>query len=449
MPDWKKLGGDEGEEVPTSRLSRFASMTGLTAGISARVLGHKVMSALTLRSKEQREERLSRLLTQEGGRIVEVLGRMKGASMKIGQILSADPDLIPPELADKLATLQTSAPPMPWNQVKEVLEHAWDTPLESVFLTFDPTPRGAASIGQVHRGTLHDGRVVAVKLQYPGVEKALESDLKNLAMLLNLSRVVFDKRRVQQWLGEVRSQLLDEADYVAEGERLARFTSLFAGFEGFRVPLPVPEWTRRDVLMMGWLDGDKLDTALLQRDAATRHRLCERLARTWISCCFEHQVVHGDPHPGNFLLQGDDHIGVLDFGAIKTLPVSLTDGLLGLFVRLWRGDGPGTLQHMTRLGFGEEGARVDPELLLEYLGLICAPFLSRGPFDYGAWRPHRDIKRETLSHPSLWRLAPPKDILPLLRVASGMKGLFSRLGVSLDVRSMLEQLAEKRGLTRL
>ena len=289
-----------------------------------------------------------------------------------------------------------------------------------------------------------------MKLQYPGVERALESDLKNLGILLNLSRVVFDKRRIDGWLGEVRDQLLSEADYLAEGERLARFHHIFSSFEGFCVPTPVPEWTRPNVLVMGWLDGDKLDTALFGRDAQTRQQMCERLAKTWIACCFEHQVVHGDPHPGNFLLlHGADtgaRIGVLDFGAIKTLSAELTDGLLVLFQHLWRRDGAQVLAQMTRLDFGENGAHVEPALLLEYLELVCAPFLHDGPFDYGAWKPHRDIRRETLTHPSLWRLAPPQDVLPLLRVASGMKGLFSRLGVSLDVRAMLTATAQRRGL---
>lgn len=444
MPDWRKLAGDEGEDVPTSRLSRFASVTGLTAGLSARLIGHKVVNMLTLSSKERRDERLSRLMTSEGKRIVEVLGKMKGASMKIGQILSADPDLVPPELANELATLQTAAPPMPWLQVKAVLEAAWDRPLEAVLRSFEPTPRGAASIGQVHRGTLHDGRDVAIKLQYPGVEDALRSDLKNLATLLGVARVVFDKRRVEGWLAEVESQLVDEADYEGEGRRLAEFSTLFSRFEGFAVSTPVAEWTRRDVLVMSWVEGTKLDTALMGCDPEVRRATCERLARTWVACCFEHQVVHGDPHPGNFLLQNDGTIGVLDFGAIKRLPVALTDGLLELFGLLWRKDGEGALALMTRLGFGEEGAKVSPTLLLEYLELICAPFIHEGPFDYGAWRPHRAIKRETLSHPSLWRLAPPQDLLPLVRVASGMKGLFSRLGVSLDVRAMLEQTVARR-----
>jgi predicted unusual protein kinase regulating ubiquinone biosynthesis (AarF/ABC1/UbiB family) len=366
--------------------------------------------------------------------------------MKIGQILSADPDLVPPELADALATLQTEAPPMPWAQVKGVLEGAWDRPIEAVFDTFEPTPRGAASIGQVHRGVLRDGRVVAVKLQYPGVERALESDLKNLATLLSLSRVVFDKRRVDGWMSEVRSQLLAEADYLGEADNLTNFANLFDDFEGFVVPRPVAEWTRKNVLVMTWVDGEKLDVALTARSMDERQAVCMRLATTWIRCCFEHQMVHGDPHPGNFLLGAEGVVGVLDFGAIKTLPSALTDGLLRLFTLLWRRDGPGLVKFMPTLGFGKPDTTVDPTLLLDYLSMICAPFIATGPFDYGAWRPHRQIKRETISHPSLWKLAPPEDILPLLRVASGMKGLFSKLGVSLDIRTTLEDLARRRGI---
>lgn len=444
--DWKKLGGDEGEEVPTSRWGRLASLTGLTAGLSARLVGHKLASLLTLRSAADREERLSRLMEREGRRLVEVLGRMKGASMKVGQMLSADPDLVPPELAQELARLQTSAPPMPWSQVKQVLEAAWERPIESIFATFEPEPRGAASIGQVHRGVLFDGRVVAVKLQYPGVERALESDLANLSTLLTMTRLVFDKQRVMAWRDEVRDQLLSECDYLAEGEELARGAALFAGFEGFVTPTWVPEWTRKDVLVMTWLDGRKLDEALAGVSHGERQRACESLAKTWVEGCFSHHFVHGDPHPGNFLWLGDGRIGVLDFGAVKHLEPAVTDGLLALFERLWAGDADGVLTRMIALGFGEPDVKVDPTLLMDYLRLVCAPFLSPGPFDYGAWRPHRAIKRETLSHPSLWRMAPPRDVLPLLRVASGMKGLFARLGVSLDVRAMLTEVAARRGV---
>jgi len=433
--------------VQGGRFGRFASLTGAGLGISTAVLGRRLLSAVTFASKDKREAALSRTLTKEGHQLAELLGRMKGASMKLGQMLSADPDLVPPELSNALATLQTESPPMPWATVRSILERAWGMPIASVLASIDETPRGSASIGQVHRATLSDGQVVAIKVQYPGVEAALGNDLKNLRSLMTLSRVVFDKRRVEGWLGEVEEQLLAEVDYVAEAANLTGFGRVFEAFPDFVVPRPIDLLTRRNVLVMTWLDGDKLDRAALARPLEERRMIAERMARTWIELFFRHRWLHGDPHPGNFLLLPDGRIGVLDFGATKRLPEALTDGVMELFAHLWADDARAALKLMGELGFGDREAagKVDPALLGEYLRLVLAPLLAEGAFDYGAWRPHAAIKRMTIRHPSLWKLAPPKDLLPVLRVASGLKGLFGKLGVALDLREILQ---ETRALMR-
>lgn len=415
--------------------------------MSTAILGRKLVSAVTFASKDKREAALSRTLEKEGLHLAELLGRMKGASMKLGQMLSADPDLVPPELSNALATLQTESPPMAWATVAQILERAWGAPLATVLSAVDETPRGSASIGQVHRATLRDGRVVAIKVQYPGVEAALDNDIKNLRSLMKLSRVVFDKARVEGWLGEVEEQLLAEVDYLAEAANLTHFGRVFEAFPAFVVPAPVIALTRRHVLVMSWLDGDKLDRAALDRPLEERTLIAERMARAWIDLVFHHRLLHGDPHPGNFLLLPDGRIGVLDFGATKRLPEALTAGVMDLFAHLWAGDERRALALMGELGFGDKAsaAKVDPALLGEYLRLVVAPFLAEGRFDYGSWRPHAAIKRMTIRHPSLWKLAPPKDLLPLLRVASGMKGLFGKLGVSLDLRRMLQETRAAMG----
>lgn len=415
------------------------------------MLGRKLASTVTFASKEKREAALSRTLAREGRELALRLGKLKGASMKVGQMISADPDLVPPELADALATLQTESPPMPFGTVRQVLTRAWGKAPEAFLAALEERPRGSASIGQVHRARLRDGREVAIKVQYPGVEAALASDIKNLRGLMSLSRVVFDKRRVEGWLDEVESQLLIEVDYLAEAESLAGFGHVFARHAAFEVPTPVPELTRRNVLTMTWLEGEKLDVAALALPLAARTAIAEHMATTWIDLFFGERWLHGDPHPGNFLLLAaapEPRIGVLDFGATKRLPAALTDGVMQIFARLWEGDERGVLAVMTRLGFGERGAaeKVDPALLGEYLRLVLAPFLQRGPFDYASWKPHRAIKSKTLRHPSLWKLAPPHDLLPVLRVASGLKGLFGKLGVSLDVRRILEDTRARLGL---
>ena len=423
------------------RFSRFASLTGAGLGLSTAVLGRKLFSAVTFASKDKREAALSRTLAKEGLHLAELLGRMKGASMKLGQMLSADPDLVPPELSSALATLQTESPPMPWSTVAQILQRAWGAPIDTILVRVDETPRGSASIGQVHRATLMDGTLVAIKVQYPGVEAALGNDIKNLRSLMKLSRVVFDKARVEGWLSEIEEQLLAEVDYVAEAANLRGFGKVFEAFPDFVVPTPNDSLTRRNVLVMSWLEGDKLDRAALARPPKERQVIAERMARTWSELFFRHRWLHGDPHPGNFLLLPDGRIGVLDFGATKRLPDALTDGVMDLFGHLWAGDERGALTLMGAMGFGDKdaAAKVDPALLGEYLRLVIAPFLAHGPFDYGKWKPHAAIKRMTIRHPSLWKLAPPKDLLPVLRVASGLKGLFAKLGVSLDLRRILEE----------
>ncbi len=423
-------------------------MTGAGLGLSSAILGRKLLSAVTFASKDKREAALSRTLENEGYQLAELLGRMKGASMKLGQMLSADPDLVPPELAGPLASLQTESPPMAWPMVATLLERAWGKPVAEVLAWFDEVPRGSASIGQVHRARLHDGRDVAIKVQYPGVAAALSNDIKNLRGLMKLSRIVFDKRRVEGWLAEVEEQLVTELDYLGEAANLRGFGKVFEAFPDFVVPAPIDALTRDNVLVMTWLEGDKLDRAALAQPTEVRQAIALRMARTWIALFFEHHWLHGDPHPGNFLLLPDGRIGVLDFGATKRIPPELAAGVMVLFEHMWRRDDRAALAQLGAMSFGEPGAtaKVDPTLLGDYLRLVLAPFLAEAPFDYGSWRPHAAIKRMTIRHPSLWKLAPPKDLLPVLRVASGLKGLFAKLGVVIALRPLLATTA--RGLAK-
>lgn len=437
------------DAIPRGRWQRFGAMTGRGLGLSTAVLGRQIASFVTLKSREGREAALSRTLAKEGHKIAGLLGRMKGASMKLGQLLSADPDLVPPELAGALAGLQKDAPPMPWATVRGQLERAWGAAPETVCTHIEQHPCGAASIGQVHRATLHDGRDVAIKVQYPGIVQALESDLRNLRSLLKLSRVVIDKARAEAFEAEIRTTVLTESDYEAEAQNLARFGAVLtqpAHRDFFIVPEPIAAWTRPDVLMMSYLAGEKLDSALAAATPEVRTRASERLLGTWLTLFFEQQIVHGDPHPGNFLWTPDGRIGVLDLGTIKEVPARLSDGLLRLVAAVWDDDMPAAFRAFLALGFGKEGVEVDEALFRELVTRVLAPFTTIGPFDFGAWRPTATLRKHIVGHPSLWKLAPPSEILPVVRVASGMKGLMHRLGVALDLRTPMVALARRRGV---
>jgi len=437
---------DEGASpfVSGSRFGRFMSLTGLGAKMSGSLLGRKLANVLVPRSKEKKAALLSRTLERQAERMVDVLGRLKGASMKIGQILSSDPDMVPPEFARVLARLQTTAPPMPWKTVRAQVEGALGRPITQAFATFEEAPAGSASIGQVHRATLPTGERVAVKVQYPGVLASLESDLANLRSLMRFGRALVAKDKLDAWLGEIQTALHEESDYLSEARNLERFATLLARRADprrVRAPRPFASHTRRVVLTMEWIDGTKIDEALLAvGDHAARDALAARLVEHTIRLLMDEGLLHCDPHPGNFLVEPDGTIAMLDFGAVRAYERAFIDGLRGLLGAIVRADDAAVVQAYRALGFKNrgEGPRLeDAALLRDYHALVLAPFLHAGPFDFGAWTPSAAIKKFMLRHLRMLALAPPPEALQLLRVMSGIKGLLHKVGARFDLHAAM------------
>ncbi len=447
--DWDKLAGERGREVSTSRLGRLMKVGRLGMAVGAGNALRKVSGALVPGAKSDRrvaaDERFHRAQAEK---VLRVLGEMKGATMKVGQILSSDPDLLPPEYLDTLTSLQHQAPPMTWRTIKGVVEDAFDCPIEVAFRSFDPEPIGSASIGQVHRGVLASGEEVAVKIQYPGIDATLESDLRNLGSLLTLGRVVLDKQRVERYLHEVREALLQEADYVAEGRNLARFHDIFASSDRVRVPRPFPEWTRRNVLTMEYIAGTKLDEALAARPVGPeRDELLELFVETYAWMFHDLGELHADPHPGNFILDPEGRLAILDFGCVKTIDRRLSDGILDILDACWQHDDLRAATLYRDLGFGRTNghALFDPDLLGEYHELVLSPYLGDAPFDFGAWELRAPMQRMFLEHPSFLRLTPPAGLIMVFRVMGGIKGLLNKLDCTLNVHRMAVDVARRNG----
>lgn len=447
--DWEKLAGETGDTVTTNRFKRMFKLGAMGAQVAASSVVSKVGSILP-GDPARREAGLRRAYTRNAGRVVEVLSELKGASMKVGQMLSADPELLPPEFADVMSSLQKDAQPMTYVTVKAQIEKALDRPIETVFSFFDPDPVGSASIGQVHRAVLETGEEVAVKVQYPGVADSLESDLKSLKSMLIYGRAFVDRERLNQIFEEVQRMLLEEADYRIEAETLGRFHEILKTRPGLRAPRPFPEWSRKEVLVMEFVHGTKLDDALeAMPQGARRQELIERWMFTYSWMFHELLQLHSDPHPGNFLLEDDDTLVMLDFGCVKSFEADFADGFLELVDATWQNDPERTIQVYQRLGFGAEtqdAARIDPELVQQYQEIIVAPFLRDEPFDFGSWQPAREAKRFMLRHPSFLKLVPPPDALAYLRVLSGIKGLLSKLDARINTYSMVYETAKRRGI---
>jgi predicted unusual protein kinase regulating ubiquinone biosynthesis (AarF/ABC1/UbiB family) len=445
MADWEKLAGEKGEAVTSGRFGRMLKL----GAMSARVTANSLMGKATGLFAADEEAHKQQLMERNARQIVDVLGQLKGASMKVGQLLSADPELTPPGFADMLSGLQRSAPPMTFVTVRDEIERALDRPLDAVFSYFDPEPLGAASIGQVHKARLCTGEDVAVKIQYPGVADALESDLKSLASVMGYGRAVIERDRLDQYMQEIRAVLEQEADYLLEGETLARWHTILAAREGTTCPQPFLEWTRPNILTMELVRGEKLDDALARlEDGPERQRVLESWVHTFSWMFHEVHELHADPHPGNFLLTPDNGLVLLDFGCTKRFTPEFTDGMLDILIGCWLDEPEHAPRLYRELGFGADGMNIDeidPLMLEAYHRIILAPFLTDRPFDFSTWRPAQQVKQFMKDNPRFMKLIPPRHALPYFRVLSGIKGLLAKVHGHVNVCRPSIEIARRRG----
>ena len=308
-------------DIPKGRVRRTARVSSAIGAGGARVAG--TLATNVTRSDERAAELLERRHLEVAERMVEVLGTMKGAAMKLGQMASfLELDFIPEEYRplyqDKLAALRDAAPPMEWKRVERVLVEEWGEPVSNLFREIDPDAAAAASVGQVHRGVLEDGREVAVKVQYPGVAEAIRADLQNVGLLTQLGKVVAPHLDARAVAGEIRERLLEELDYEWEGQMQRRFARAYRNHPFIHVPACVTDLCRTRVLVSEWVDGVGFDEvkALPQEQ---RDRFGEIVYRFYYGSLRHTGAYNADPHPGNYLLLSDGRVGFLDYGSVKEL----------------------------------------------------------------------------------------------------------------------------------
>lgn len=306
--------------VPTSRLAR-GSKLGVVA--AAQILrSQRTRVAMLGRSDEVRAKLAEESTIRAAEQMVVVLGGMKGVAMKLGQMLSIlDMELVPPDhretFQQKLAVLRDSAPTTSFGSMRKVIEEDLGTTIDEAFAEFEPDAIAAASIGQVYRARLHDGRPVAVKVQYPGIEAAVRADLKNLNMFAKFWQTILP------WvtpalLDELARNLERELDYEAEAATQARIAEEFSGHPFFAVPSSVPELCSRRVLVTEFVDGVGFET-IRQLPQEERNRIGEIIYRFYIGSMFLNFEFCGDPHPGNVLLGKDGRMSFLDFGLFNSM----------------------------------------------------------------------------------------------------------------------------------
>jgi predicted unusual protein kinase regulating ubiquinone biosynthesis (AarF/ABC1/UbiB family) len=304
------------DAIPTGRLRRTAEVGGLLGGQAVRRYATK--AANLTRSSDGRRAADERRAVEAAGEIVDVLGHMKGAAMKVGQIASfIDPTGLPPEerarFQAKLASLRDSAPRVEFKKMRKVIEDDLDQGLEDVFSEFEPEAVAAASIGQVYRGRLTDGRRVAVKVQYPGVAAAVRADLQNIGLLLRAARRIAPGLDAKAVAEELRERLTEELDYEHEASAQRAFARRFRGHPFIRVPQVMTDLSGERVLVSEWVEGTGFED-VKNLDRAVTDRFAEVVFRFFFGSLFRDGHFSGDPHPGNFMLQEDGRVAFIDFG---------------------------------------------------------------------------------------------------------------------------------------
>ncbi len=317
--------------LPTGWWQRGAMLAGQTGKSAARFMGTRVKS---FAAPDRAGEFLDGFHQQTAQQLVAMLGEMKGAAMKLGQLASfyefAAPGDYLSTYRDALTMLQNSAPPMNPAASRGVIEQEFEAPVEDVFASFEDDAVASASIGQVHRATLTSGEQVAVKVQYPGVDKAVRADLKNVSAMTKLAVAIAPNLDPREVATEVRERVLEELDYRREASNQQRFTELFAGHPFIRVPKVWPDYCRTRVITQEFIEGDPFMSSY-EWDQEARNRLGEMLFRFFYGSLNRFSLFSADPHPGNYLLlPRDDQVAFLDFGLVR----ALDPGTLRLLIEL-------------------------------------------------------------------------------------------------------------------
>jgi predicted unusual protein kinase regulating ubiquinone biosynthesis (AarF/ABC1/UbiB family) len=293
------------------RVRTLATMGGRTGG---RYALHRARRAFATADQREHLDMAFEMRTAE--QISETLGHMKGAMMKLGQMASYLDSGMPPHVREALAQLQSDAPPMSPELAAGVVESELGGPPEEVFEEWDPIPIASASIGQVHRALTRDGRAVAVKVQYPGVDKAIESDLGSADLLFGGLGMLFPGLESGPIVEEVRSRVLEELDYELEARNQQLFVDHYAGHPTIHVPEVLHELSSRRVLTTELADGVRFDEVLTW-DQDQRDLAAETIFRFVFRSLYRFRAFNGDPHPGNYLFRPDGHVVFLDFGLVK------------------------------------------------------------------------------------------------------------------------------------
>jgi predicted unusual protein kinase regulating ubiquinone biosynthesis (AarF/ABC1/UbiB family) len=425
-------------DIPRNGVQRTAKLASLPLGVASRAAagwgrrlvggdGDAISAKMSARSAEQ---------------LFAVLGELKGGAMKFGQALSIFEAAIPDEMAEPyreaLTKLQSAAPPMPAKDTHRVLAEQLGSNWRSRFAEFDDEPAAAASIGQVHRAVWHDGRDVAVKVQYPGADQALLSDLRQLGRLSRLVQPLVPGIEVKPLIDELRERMAEELDYRDEADNQRAFAAAFDGDPEIRIPKVVASAPK--AMVTEWVGGTRVSEIIRDGDQATRDEVGRLLSVMLYSSAPRVGMLHADAHPGNFQLMPDGRLLVIDFGLVARLPDGWPTTLQELTGLALRGDSERLMRRLREEGFVRPGTQLHTEEVYEYLAPFVDP-LRTEEFTFSRSWLQGEAQRVTDVRGSDFRTARalnlPAQYLLVHRVAAGTVGVLCQLGATVPFRSIV------------
>ncbi|WP_323000957.1 AarF/ABC1/UbiB kinase family protein [Denitromonas sp.] len=419
--------------IPFGRLARLARIGALASGVARGVLSEGARQL----AQGKRPVLGQLVLTPANARrVADQLSQLRGAAMKVGQLLSMDAgELLPPELSQILARLRNDARPMPMSQLVAVLNAEWGEGWEKHFPRFSFTPMAAASIGQVHAATTVDGRRLAIKVQYPGVRESIDCDVDNVATLLRLSGLLPSGLALAPLLDEAKRQLHLEADYVCEAEHLASFGALLAGRGGVALPEVDPEFTRPGILAMSYLDGEPIES-LAAAPQPVRDDVAARLFALMFEELLVFRRVQTDPNFANYRFDAPSgRVVLLDFGAVRAYGTATAEAYLRLMRAARRANRAGVEAAACDIGyFKADIAAHHRQAVVELFMTASEPLRHDGPYDFGQTTLLTRISELGMAlgrDRSFWH-TPPVDALFLHRKLGGLYLLASRLKARVD-----------------
>ncbi len=418
-------GSDDGPAEEANRLSgrmrRYTRVGAAVGGIAARMAGERYLGIKA--DRERNAEDLKR-----------ALGGLKGPLMKVAQIMSTVPDMLPKEYVDRLMGLQSNAPPMGWLFVRRRMAAELGPDWQSQFAAFESEAAAAASLGQVHRARAHDGRALACKLQYPDMSSIVEADLRQLRVVFAIYRRydrAVDPRDIHQ---EISARLREELDYLREARHMALYRLMHAREEGVHVPEPVPELSTRRLLTMTWLEGQRL-MEVTDASLEIRNRVAFNMFRAWYVPFYYYGVIHGDPHLGNYSVRPDQSVNLLDFGCIRVFKPPFVQGVIDLHRALETADEALAVHAYETWGFHNLTKEMIDTLNL-WAGFVYGPLLEDKPRRiqesdggmYGAniaAKVHAELRR-------LGGVTPPREFVLMDRAAIGLGSVFLHLKAEIN-----------------